>query len=101
MRCPSCGSDNISASGSCQKCGKPLIPLRGRTGSGTFKRGSATPAPTIRSDANAAVSYVDHRDIPLRLKFEYSHTLKDQIQKALESIQELLAHFTRPVMDVN
>lgn len=44
---------------------------------------------------------MDHRDIPLRLKFEYSHTLKDQTQKALESLQSLLAHFARPIIDVD
>lgn len=43
---------------------------------------------------------MDHRDIPLRLKFEYSHTLKDQTQKALESLQSLLEHLSRPVTDV-
>lgn len=44
---------------------------------------------------------MDHRDIPLRLKFEYSHTLKDQTQKALESLQSLLEHLSRPVIDVS
>lgn len=43
---------------------------------------------------------MDHRDIPLRLKFEYSHTLKDQTQKSLESIQHILEQFTKPVIDV-
>lgn len=54
----------------------------------------------IRADSRPGTSYVDHRDIPLRLKFEHSHTLKDQTQKALESLQNLLEHFTRPVIDL-
>jgi len=95
MKCPGCGADNLSASGTCHKCGKPLNPLTSGTG-----QGAARTIPTSKHDAKGSISYVDHRDIPHRLKFEYSHTLKDQTQKALESIQELLEHFTKPVMDV-
>lgn len=53
----------------------------------------------MKSDFKAGTSYVDHRDIPHRLKFEYSHRLKDPTQKSLEALQALLEHFTRPVMD--
>ncbi len=59
-----------------------------------------TSKPHIRADSRPGISYVDHRDIPLRLKFEYSHTLKDQTQKALEALQNLLEHFARPVIDL-
>ncbi len=100
MRCPSCGADNLSASGSCHRCGKPMNPLSRTTRPGGARTSPGGPPPTVRQEARSGVSYVDHRDIPLRLKFEYSHTLKDQTQKSLESIQRLLEHFTRPVMDV-
>lgn len=101
MRCPSCGADNLSASGSCHKCGKPLNPLRGISKPASTRADGIASASVAKPDAKPGMSYVDHRDIPLRLKFEYSHTLKDQTQRALESIQGLLAHFTKPVLDVN
>lgn len=100
MRCPSCGSENLSASGSCHKCGKPLNPLRTAAAHSAGGASTVTATAATRRDSRASVSYVDHRDIPHRLKFEYSHTLKDQTQKALESVQDLLEHFTRPVMDI-
>jgi len=100
MRCPSCGSENLSASGLCHKCGKPLNPLRATTGQGTARTSIGPATAALRSDPKTSISYVDHRDIPHRLKFEYSHTLKDHTQKALESIQELLEHFTRSVMNI-
>lgn len=100
MRCPSCGSENLSASGTCHNCGKPLNPLRTTAAHSAGGAGTAATTATTRRDSRSSVSYVDHRDIPHRLKFEYSHTLKDHTQKALESIQDLLEHFTKPVMDV-
>lgn len=100
MRCPSCGSENLSASGSCHRCGKPLNPLRGSSRVGQARADPGVPVSQQRADPRAAVTYVDHKDIPLKLKFEYSHTLKDQTQKALESLQDLLAFFTRQTIDV-
>ncbi len=75
--------------------------MRGASKPAPTKAGGTVPAPPMKYDSKSGISYVDHRDIPLRLKFEYSHTLKDQTQKALESIQDLLAHFTKPVLDLN
>lgn len=88
----------MSASGSCGRCGKPLNPLRTPPkSSGPRSRDDA--AGTIKADYKTSTSYVDHRDIPHRMKFEYSHKLKDPTQKSLEALQSLLDYFTRPVMD--
>lgn len=98
MRCPSCGTDNLSASGSCSKCGGPMNPLRS-TARSAGQRGRDDGAAALKTDFKASTSYVDHRDIPHRLKFEYSHKLKDPTQKSLEALQSLLEYFTKPVMD--
>lgn len=75
-----------------------MNPLRTPTSS-TGPRGHEERAAKLKSDFKASTSYVDHRDIPHRLKFEYSHKLKDPTQKSLEALQSLLEYFTRPVMD--
>lgn len=62
-------------------------------------RGHDDSAGALKADYKTSTSYVDHRDIPHRLKFEYSHKLKDPTQKSLEALQSLLEYFTKPVMD--
>ncbi len=48
-----------------------------------------------------AVESVNHRTIPDKLKFDYSHSAVEPVQKSQEGIQSLLAHFRKPKIDID
>lgn len=44
---------------------------------------------------------VDYKTIPGKMKLDYMHGMRDQTQKSLEGIQNLLAHFRKPQLDID
>ncbi len=103
MRCPSCGTENPEQASLCCLCGKSLHQLRRnasperdstrRVGAAERERGISR-KPAVRPT-------VDHRTIPDKIKFEYSHGVRDHSQKTLEGVQALLSHFQDPQMDID
>jgi len=103
MKCPTCGAENRDGDRLCRTCGKPLASLHSNAKSGAPPKVSAETHTEYEIGARrpTAVGSADHRTIPDKLKFDYSHSAVEPVQKSQEGIQSLLAHLRKPEIDVD
>ena len=95
MKCAGCGIENTDKARLCSTCGRLLTALRENAGAGgeyakhvevPEKEGAAPKGFTAKL-------MIDHRTIADKIKFDYSHGIRDHTQKALEGVQTLLSDF--------
>lgn len=103
MKCPGCGTENPNEARHCRVCYRSLTTLGDNVGArresvkqvGIPEKGRA-PLKSFTSQPT-----IDHRTIPDKIKFDYSHGIRDPTQKALEGLQSLLSHFQDSHMDID
>ncbi len=102
MKCPSCERENPEKATLCRFCGKPLKVSRDNLGpGGEFPRRVEIPGREMFSPKGLkSQQAVDHRSILDKVKFDYSHGVRDHTQKALEGVQNLLSNLQSPKVDI-
>jgi len=103
MKCPHCGFDNPYTRGACQKCGKLLA---NTPSSAVNRRASLRAVSSDRAKPPAvpggkSEEPCDYRDIPRKLKFEYSLGVKDQTTKNLDAVQVLMSNCSKGSVDLH
>ena len=103
VKCPSCGTENPESASQCRVCKRQLVNLSHDAsvrGEAAKKVGTSAKERIVPSKAYAHWT-VDHRTIPDKMKFDYTHGLRDHTQKNLEGVQTLLSHFQDPHIDID
>jgi hypothetical protein len=90
VKCPGCGTENPDQASLCRLCKRPLTRQVGVFDKERF----STPKSAVRQ-------MIDQRTVADRVKFEYTHGVKDNTQKTLEGVQNLLSRFQDSQMDID
>jgi hypothetical protein len=103
MKCPNCGSENPYSRGACQKCGKLLT---GSLDSAASRKTSLRTASPEKGKPSAVLDRemegpVDYREIPRKLKLEYSLGTRDQTSKSLDAVQSLLSNCAKTPIEMH
>jgi hypothetical protein len=101
MKCPGCGTENPAQTRFCRACGKFLTISRENVGAGGELARQAGTAEKAALKKLTAQATIDHRTIPDKIRFDYSHGIRDPTQRTLEGVQTLLSHFQRPHVDID
>jgi len=103
MKCPYCGAENPDQARHCRVCFRSLIDLPKNVGTGGESAGQVgNPGKERATPKRFTVQpTIDHRTIPDKIKFDYSHGIRDPIQRTLEGLQALLVHLQGSQMDVD
>jgi hypothetical protein len=103
MKCAGCGTENTDQARLCHVCGRSLTTLRENADARGESAGQPGPP---EKDGAAAKSYavqptIDHRTIPDKIKFDYSHSIREPTQKLLEGVHSLLSQFQGSHLDID
>lgn len=102
MKCLGCGTENPDQARLCHVCGRAFTTLRENPGARGESAGQVGPA---QKGGAASKRYdvqptIDYRTIPDKIKFDYSHGIRDPTQKLLEGVQTLLSQFQGSHLDI-
>ncbi len=103
MKCPNCGSENPYSRGACQKCGKLLTgsldsAASRKTSLRTPSSERAKPLPVPEREVERPI---DYREIPRKMKLEYSLGTRDQTAKNLDAVQSLLSNCAKTSIEIH
>lgn len=102
MKCPYCGTENLSTSKSCARCGRPLGRIISETRDPAKARLAFQSGPTrIMNDRSRDLNEkLTAEDVASKMKMDYKRCAMDQSMKVLDGFQTLLASLRKKDIDL-